>query len=110
MPIFISRGNYTRDAITGMTANPEDRSAEVARLLKAAGGKLHGHYMTFGEYDFLVIGEAPKEEDVLATLIAVAGSGGVTNLNTTLAVDSSSMRKAFKKAQPLAKKFRAAGQ
>jgi len=109
MPLFISRGNYTRDAIAGMIAKPEDRGAEVSKLLSAVGGKLHGHYMTFGEYDFLVIAEAPSEQDVIATLIAVAGSGGVTNLNSTLAISSAEMKTAFAKAGPLAAKFRAAG-
>ena len=109
MPLFISRGNYTREAISGMMAKAEDRSDEVAKLLAAVGGKLHGLYMTFGEYDFLIIGEAPSEQDVLAALIAAAGSGGVTNLNTTLAVNAADMKSAFAKAGPLAAKFRAAG-
>jgi uncharacterized protein with GYD domain len=109
MPIFISRGNYTREAIAGMTAKPEDRTEAVSKLLSAVGGKLHGLYMTFGEYDFLLIGEAPNEQDVLAALIAAAGTGGVTNLNTTLAVNAADMKSAFAKAGSIAGKFRAAG-
>jgi uncharacterized protein with GYD domain len=65
--------------------------------------------MTFGEYDFLLIAEAPSEHDILAVLIAAAGSGGVMNLNTTLAVSGSDMKNAFAKAGPLAAKFRAPG-
>jgi uncharacterized protein with GYD domain len=109
MPLFISRGNYTREAIAGMTAKPEDRTEAVSKLLAAVGGKLHGLYMTFGEYDFLLIGEAPSERDVLAALIAAAGGGGVTNLNTTLAVNAADMKNAFAKAGSIAAKFRAAG-
>lgn len=109
MPIFVSRGNYTREAIAGMIAKPEDRTEAVSKLLAAVGGKLHGLYMTFGEYDFLLIGEAPNEQDVLAALIAAAGTGGVTNLNTTLAVNAADMKNAFTKAGSIAGKFRAAG-
>jgi|SRR6266705_1288195 len=109
MPIYICRGNYTRDAISGMTAKPEDRSQAVAKLLKAVGGKLHGLYMTFGEYDFLLIAEAPSEKDMLAVLIVAAGSGGVANLNTTTAVSATDMKDAFAKAGSLAGQFRAAG-
>src|SRR5262249_56782612 len=82
MPIFITRGNYTRDAISGMIAKPEDRTEAVSKLLAAVGGKLHGLYMTFGEYDFLLIGEAPNEQDVLAALIAAAGAGGGAKTHT----------------------------
>jgi len=109
MPIFITRGNYTRDAISGMIAKPEDRTEAVSQLLASVGGKLHGLYMTFGEYDFLLIGEAPGEQDILAALLVAAGTGGVTNLNTTIAVRTSDMKSAFAKAGPLAGKFRAAG-
>jgi uncharacterized protein with GYD domain len=109
MPLFISRGNYTREALAGMTAKPEDRTEAVSKLLSAVGGKLHGLYMTFGEYDFLLIGEAPSEQDVLAVLIAAGGGGGVTNLNTTIAVSGADMKKAFAKAGSIAGQFRAAG-
>jgi uncharacterized protein with GYD domain len=109
MPLFITRGNYTREAIAGMTAKPEDRTEAVGKLISTVGGKLHGLYMTFGEYDFLLIGEAPSEKDILAALIVAAGSGGVTNVNTTLAVTSADAKAAFAKASSLAAQFRAAG-
>jgi uncharacterized protein with GYD domain len=109
MPIFISRGNYTREALAGMIAKPEDRTEQVSKLVAAAGGKLHNLYMTFGEYDFLLIAEAPSEQDVLAALIAAGGAGGVTNLNTTLAVSAADMKNAFAKAGSIVGKFRAAG-
>jgi uncharacterized protein with GYD domain len=109
MPLFITRSNYTREAIAGMTAKPEDRTDAVAKLLGAVGGKLHGYYMTFGEYDFLLVGEAPNEKDILAAVIVAAGSGGVTNVNTTLAVTSADAKAAFAKANSLAAQFRAAG-
>jgi hypothetical protein len=35
MPIYISRGRFTLDAIKGMLAKPEDREEAVAKLLSA---------------------------------------------------------------------------
>ena len=40
MPIYITQGHYTRDAISGMIAAPEDRSKALKKLVDAAGGKL----------------------------------------------------------------------
>ena len=40
MPIFISQGRYSRDAIKGMTANPEDRAEAATKLIEGAGGKM----------------------------------------------------------------------
>src|SRR5262249_57081697 len=105
MPIFITRGNYTRDAISGMIAKPEDRTEAVSKLLAAVGGKLHGLYMTFGEYDFLLIGEAPNEQDVLAALIAAAGTGGVANLNTTPAGKAPPLKKALTTARSVSVQY-----
>ncbi len=52
MPIYITQGRYTRDAIKGMIVKPEDRADAIARLLSKIGGRLLGYYLTFGEYDF----------------------------------------------------------
>ena len=59
MPIYISRGRFTSDAIKGMLAKPENREEAVAKLFESVGGKLIGWYLTFGHHDFLVIGEFP---------------------------------------------------
>ncbi len=62
MPIYISRGKFTADAIKGMLAKPENREEAVANLFKSVGGKLIGWYLTFGRHDWLVIGEFPDEK------------------------------------------------
>src|SRR5262245_11241114 len=50
MPIFISRGKFTSDAVKGMLAKPENREEVVANLYKSVGGKLIGWYLTFGSH------------------------------------------------------------
>ena len=62
MPIYISRGRFTSDAIKGMLAKPENREEAVAKLFKSVGGKLIGWYLTFGHHDWLAIGEFPNEQ------------------------------------------------
>jgi uncharacterized protein with GYD domain len=104
MPIFITQGRYTQSAITGMIASPEDRAEAVERIITAAGGKLQSYYMTFGEYDFLSIIEAPDEKTVLAALAVAAAGGGVTDLKTTIAVKCADMKDAFERAKSLAPK------
>jgi len=104
MPIFITQGRYTQSALTGMIASPESRAEAVEKMITAAGGKLHSYYMTFGECDFLTIIEAPDEKTVLATLAVAAAGGGVTDLKTTIGVNSADMKDAFEKAKSLAPK------
>jgi hypothetical protein len=40
MPIYISRGRFTSDAVKGMLAKPENREEAVAKLFKSVGGRL----------------------------------------------------------------------
>lgn len=109
MPIFITQGRYTREAIKGMVVSPEDRSDAVSRLLAKVGGKLIGYYVTFGEYDFLIIAQAPGETQMAAAILAAASGGGVTGLKTTLALTSYEAKGAFAAASDLTAGFRSAG-
>jgi len=109
MPVFITQGRYTREAVKGMIVRPEDRAEAVSRLLAKAGGRLIGYYVTFGEYDFLSIAEAPSETQMAAVLLAAASGGGVTDLRTTLAMSSIEAKGAFAAAGDLAPGFRSAG-
>ena len=109
MPIFITQGRYTRDAIKGMVVKPEDRAEAVSRLFSKAGGRLIAYYLTFGEYDFLAIAEAPSETQMAAVLLAAASGGGVTGLRTTLAMTSVEAKGVFAAAGDLAPAFRSAG-
>lgn len=109
MPIFITQGRYTREAIKGMLSKPEDRADAVSRLFAKGGGRLLSYYVTFGEYDFLLIGEAPSETQMAAIVLAAASSGGVTGLRTNLAISSLEAKGAFAAAADLAPGFRSAG-
>jgi uncharacterized protein with GYD domain len=42
MPIYITQGRYTRDAIKGMIVKPEDRADALSRTITKAGGRLIG--------------------------------------------------------------------
>jgi hypothetical protein len=48
MPIYISRGRFTTDAIKGMMAKAENREEAVSNLFESVGGRLIGWYLTFG--------------------------------------------------------------
>jgi uncharacterized protein with GYD domain len=108
MPVFITQGRFTQDAVKGMMTKPEDRSEAVKQLIEASGGKLLGYYMTLGEYDFLVVSEGPIEGSATASIVATA-TGGATHLKTTLAMMSGEMKQSFAKASEIAAKFRPAG-
>jgi uncharacterized protein with GYD domain len=109
MPVYITQGRYTRDAVKGMIDKPEDRAEALSRLMSKAGAKLIGYYVTFGEYDFLTIAEAPSETQMAAVLFAAASRGGITDLRTTVAMTSIEAKGVYAAANDLAPAFRTPG-
>jgi len=109
MPTFITQGRFTREAIKGMIVKPEDRADALSRFMSKAGGRLIGYYVTFGEYDFLTIVEAPSETQMAAALLAAAGGGGVSDLRTTVAMTSIEAKGAFAAAGDLTRSYKSPG-
>jgi uncharacterized protein with GYD domain len=107
--IFITQGRYTEHAMAGMLAHPEDRTPALEELLRAAGVRLLASYWTFGDYDFLVIVDAPDEHVWMQVLLVTASTGGLTDLKTTLAMSTADGEKAYEGARKLVASFRPAG-
>jgi uncharacterized protein with GYD domain len=109
MPIYISRGRFTTEAVGGMLANPENREEAVARLFQSVGGRLIGWYLTFGRHDWLAIGEFPDEKAAASAVLAAAAGGSLSDLETTIAMTAKDAAETFKSAGKAAKDFRSAG-
>jgi uncharacterized protein with GYD domain len=105
---FITQARFTKDGLNGMIAAPEDRAEIVGRLIAQVGGKLIAYYLTSGEYDILLIFEAPSYEETVPALIVAAAESGVAGLTTVTALTSSEMKSAFVKARSIAESYRAA--
>ena len=88
MPRFIVTGCYTAAALKGMAASPSDREAASRAVVEAAGGTQEAFYMTTGATDFMIVVSIDDVTSLLATLIAVGGSGAVSNLQTVRAFTS----------------------
>ncbi|MDR7035999.1 MULTISPECIES: GYD domain-containing protein [Methylobacterium] len=108
MPLFITQGRFTTEAVRGMMANPENREEAVRDLIVRSGGKLLNYYMTFGEHDFLIIAEGPTEGMATSVLVAAAG-GAITDMTTSLAMTTREMEDAFQRAREVAGTYKPAG-
>ncbi len=109
MPIYISRGCYTADAVRGMVAAPEDREPSIAKVFKKLGGKLLCYYVTLGEFDWLLIAEFPDEKVAASGILVAMAGGSVTNVQTIVAMTSKDAMEAFGGAAAIAKSFKSAG-
>jgi uncharacterized protein with GYD domain len=109
MPIYISRGRFTSDAVKGMLARPENREEVVAKLFRSVGGRLVGWYLTFGHHDWMAIGEFPDEKAAASALLAAAAGGSLSDIETTVAMTAKDAHATFEVAGKAAKEFRSAG-
>lgn len=109
MPVFVSLGRYSENAIKAMLAKPEDRTAAVRQLVEGAGGKLLGYYLLFGEYDYLTISEMPGGKEAAAAVLAAAGAGASRHSVTMLAMTGAEAKAAFEAGGALGAAYRAPG-
>jgi uncharacterized protein with GYD domain len=108
MATFVTQARFTKDGLDAMIAAPQDRAEAVGRLIAQVGGKLITCYLTSGDYDILLIFEAPSYEDTVPALIVAAAESGIADLKTVTALTSSEMKSAFVKAGAIAASYRSA--
>ena len=70
---------------------------------------LIGWYLTFGPHDWLVIGEFPDNKAAASAILAAAGGGSLSDIETTVAMTADDARATFEAAGKAARTFRSAG-
>src|SRR5262249_3888079 len=79
---LVTRGRFTHEYVKGLLDAPEDREAAVRQVIEAVGGKVISFYVTTGETDFLLISEANEAEAIIASLMAAAAAGTISDVRT----------------------------
>jgi len=75
MPHFIVLGKWTEQGIRNVKDAPK-RIENTRRMIEKSGGKMQLYY-TFGEYDFVMLVEAPSDETMLKNLLSLGSLGNV---------------------------------
>jgi uncharacterized protein with GYD domain len=84
MPMYLTRFSYTPEAWTRLANKPEDRRDAARSYIESVGGKLHGFWYAFGEFDGYNLWEAPDNVAMSAVAIALGGGGAISKLETTV--------------------------
>lgn len=84
MPMYLTRFSYTPEAWARLAKNPEDRREAARSYIESVGGKLHGFWYAFGEFDGYNLWEAPDHVSMAAVAIAIGGGGALSKLETTV--------------------------
>jgi uncharacterized protein with GYD domain len=106
---LVTRGRFTKDYASRLVAAPEDREPVVRKLIEGAGGKLLNFYFTTGDSDFLVITEANDAESLIASLLAAAAAGMISDVTTSRAWTGGEFKAVAEKASKAASLYRPPG-
>lgn len=83
MALYLTRFSYTPETWARLSKNPEDRRDAARTYIESVGGKLHGFWYAFGEYDGYNLWEAPDSVSMAAVAVALSGGGALSKCETT---------------------------
>lgn len=76
MPTYITLVKFTQQGIENIKESPARLDAAKAAI-QASGGEYIGFYLTMGQYDAVLVSEAPNDETVAKIALATGSQGNV---------------------------------
>ena len=101
MALYLTKFSYSPETWARLTKNPEDRREAARKYIESVGGKLHGFWYAFGEYDGYNIWEAPDNVSMAAVALAIGAGGALSKIETTVLMTVEETLDALKRAQAI---------
>jgi len=99
MGLYMYQAAYTPESMAAQIKEPQDRIEAVRPALEAMGAKIVAGGFPFGEYDVLVLFEAPDETTAASVAMAVAAGGATKAAKTTRLLSGAEWIESLRKAQ-----------
>jgi uncharacterized protein with GYD domain len=99
MALYMYQASYTAESIAAQIKEPQDRIETVRPALEAMGVKFLAGGYPFGEYDVLVVMEAPDDTTMASVALAIAARGAVKSAKTTRLLSGQEWIESLRKAQ-----------
>ena len=108
MPLYLYQAAYTPESLAAQIRDPKDRIEVVRPAFEAVGGKILAAGYPFGEYDVLVVFEAPADTAAAALALAVGAGGAVRAAKTTRLLSGQEWVDSLQKAQQAGSQYKPA--
>jgi uncharacterized protein with GYD domain len=79
MPAYVTLFNFTEQGIRNIKESPS-RAKAASKALEGLGGRFIGIWWLLGQYDGIVVFEAPNDEVVAQFLMATGMQGNIKTL------------------------------
>jgi uncharacterized protein with GYD domain len=83
MPLYMYQASYTARSMAGQLKEPQDPVVVIRSALEDLGATIVVAGFPFGEYDVVVVYEAPDDMTAASVAMAVAAAGEIRSGKTT---------------------------
>jgi uncharacterized protein with GYD domain len=83
MPHYLVQISYTKEAIKTLDEHPHNRLEDNRAVYEEMGVTIREGFLAFGDYDVVLLIEAPDNVRAAAVSLAVSGGGAVSEYKTT---------------------------
>ena len=98
MARHLFQASYTSEAWAAQVSHPQNRIEVIRPVLERLGGRLESAYLSFGDYDVVVIAEMPDAGSAAAFALAGSAGGALKAVKTTPLLTIEEGIEAMKKA------------
>ena len=82
MAWYLFQGSLTPEAWVDLVQNPQDRRDALEPLMNAIGGSIEHYFFALGGHDIYILYQAPDNQAVAATMMAVLSGGAIKSGKT----------------------------
>ena len=83
MPYYLVQLSYTKEAIKTLDEHPQNRFEAVRSAYEELGVTIREAFLAFGDYDVVLLLEAPDNVHMAAISMAVTAGGAIAHYKTT---------------------------
>jgi uncharacterized protein with GYD domain len=106
MTLYMYQASYTAKSMAAQLKNPQDPVDVIRPTLEEVGAKVLVAAFPFGEYDLLIVYEAPDDMTAASVAMAVAAAGDVKEGKTTRLLSGQEWLESLRKRRIVTRKVR----
>jgi uncharacterized protein with GYD domain len=98
MSNYLIQVAYNPEGVAALMRSPQNCIEAVRPAIEKLGGKVHGGWFSFGEYDVIIVASFPDNVSAAAASMIFSAEGAVKTVNTTPLISAEEAVEAMKKA------------
>ena len=99
MPLYMYQAGYTSESVASLIEDPQDRIKAIEKAFEDMGADIVVGGYPIGEYDVLVVYNAPDDATAAALALAIAAGGATRAGKTTRLLTGEEWINSLQKAQ-----------